>query len=348
VKAVRIHKHGGPEVLRYESVEDPRPGSGQVLVRLRAAGVNYRDIEGRRGFRGARDIRPRITLPLIPGADGAGVVAEIGSDVRDVRVGDEVITTHTLSCGHCGNCLRGRDELCLSRGAVGIERPGTYAEYIVVPRVNVLPKPARLDFEGAATLNMVLITAWPMLVTRGRVTAGEDVLVHAAGSGIGCVSIQIAKAFGARVIATASSEAKRQRALEIGADHAIPYDGFVENVMRLTGGRGVDLVAEAIGGKTFTDSIGVLATEGRIVTCASGSLAGEELAFHITHARERRCELIFSQFGAKWQLIEALRLVEQGRIEPVVHAVLPLSDASTAQRMLENRKQFGKIVLAIG
>lgn len=347
MKAVRVHKHGGLEELRYEDVPEPRPGRGEVLVRLHAAALNYRDIEGRHGFRGARDIRPRITLPLTLGADGAGVVAEVGEEVRAVRPGDEVIITHTLSCGQCASCRRGRDELCTSRGGIGIERPGTYAQYVVVPKTNVLPKPSVLDFQGAATFNMVLITSWPMLVTRGKVRAGEDVLVHAAGSGLGSVAIQIAKAFGARVIATAGSEAKRQRALEIGADEAIPYEGFVENTLKLTGGRGVDLVVEAVGGKILTESIGALATEGRIVTCASGSLAGEELAFQLTFARERRCSLIFCQFGAKWELAEALELVQRGKIKPVIHAVLPLSEAAAAQRMLEERKHFGKIVLAI-
>ena len=347
MKAVRIHEHGGREQLRYEEVPEPRAAHGEVVVRLRAAALNYRDIEGRHGWRGKRQID--MPLPQTLGADGAGVVAEVGEGAESVKPGDEVLLTHVLGCGHCPWCLRGMDHFCSSGGSIGITRPGTYAQSIAVPRANVLPKPPNCSFEEASSFALVLLTCWPMIVTRGRIRAGEEVLVHAAGSGIGCMALQIAKAFGCRVIATAGTGAKVERALALGADAAINYreQDFVPEVLRLTDGRGVDMVVDSVGGPILVESLKALARGGRLVSCASGSLAGDVLTFSESLALDRRIDIIFSALGGKADLVEALRLVRQGKVKPVVHAVLPLAEAAQAHQMLEERQQFGKIVLAI-
>lgn len=347
MKAVRIHQHGGPEQLRFEDVAEPQCSHGEVIVRLNACALNYRDVQGRLGWRGPKKLQ--IPLPHILGGDGAGVVAEVGEGVEGTKVGDAVLVTHVIGCGHCSWCLMGQDQCCPGKVTLGNEVSGTYAQYIKVPLANVIPKPPDLTFEEASCFALVLITCWPMMVTRGKIRAGEEVLVHAAGSGIGSMAIQIAKAFGCRVITTAGTEAKLQRAVRLGADEVINYTEkkFVEEVMRLTDGRGVDMVVDPVGGQTLVDSIQTLAQRGRLVTCASGSLAGDVLTFGLSQARERNASLIFSSLGSKGELLEALRLVRQGRIKAVIDQVLSLEDVADAHRILEERRQFGKIVLAI-
>lgn len=347
MKAVRIHQHGGREQLRYEDVPEPEPADGEVIVRLRACALNYRDLEGRHGWRGAAKIE--MPLPQILGADGAGVVVNVGKGVDRVKVGDEVLLSFVLSCSHCFWCLNGEDYFCAQFGTIGITRPGTYAQYIRVPQANVVPKPPDLSFEEAASLGLVLHTAWAMMVTRAHVRAVDDVLVHAAGSGVGSAAIQIAKAFGCRVIATAGSEAKLRRARDIGADEVINYreQRFADEVLRLTDGRGVDLVADVVGGDVLVDSIRALARSGRLVTCASGSLTEEHITLTLTQVRQNRIELIFTNFGGKGELLQAVEFVRKGKIRPVIHQVLPLEDAAIAHQMLEERRQFGKVVLGI-
>lgn len=347
MKAVRIHEHGGREQLRLEEVPEPEPSHGEVVVRLKACALNYRDIQGRLGRRGPKKLK--IPLPQILGADGAGFVAQVGEGVAGLKLGDAVLLTHVIGCGYCSWCLAGQDQCCPAKGTLGNELPGTYAQYIKVPRANVIPKPADLTFEEASSFALALITCWPMMITRGRIQAGEEVLVHAAGSGIGSMAIQIAKSFGARVITTASTEAKLQRAVNLGADEVINYTEkkFVEEVLQLTNGRGVDMVVDPVGGQTFVDSIDTLAQRGRLVTCASGSLAGDNLTFGLSKVREKNADLIFSSLGSKGELLEALELVRQKRIKPVIHQVLSLDDVADAHRMLEERRQFGKIILSI-
>lgn len=348
MKAVRIHQHGGPEQLLYEDAPHPgKPAYGEVLVRLNACSLNYRDIEGRMGKRGTS--RLMMPLPQILGADGSGVVEEVGEGVGGLKQGDGVLLTHTIGCGHCYWCLSGKDHYCDSREQLGIHRPGTYAQYIKVPRSNVIPKPHNLTFEEASSLALVLLTSWPMIISKGRITASDEVLIHAAGSGIGSISIQIVKALGARVITTAGTAEKCRRALEIGADEAINYreKNSIDEVLRFTNGRGVDAVLDCVGGRTMADSIHALAMGGRLVTCASGSLEGDIVPISNSQARDKRAEIIFSALGSKGDLLDALELVEQGKVKPVIYQVLPLQDAATAHRLMEERQQFGKIVLQV-
>lgn len=347
MKAVRIHEHGGREQLRFEDAPEPSGAPGEVIVRLQACALNYRDIEGRVGWRGTRRIE--MPLPQILGADGAGVVVEIGAGVDGVKTGDEVLLAHVVSCGHCPWCLRGQDHYCPTMVTLGIQRPGTYAQHIRVPRANLMPKPPRLSFGEASSLGLALLTCWPMLVTLGKVEAGEEVLVHAAGSGVGSVAVQMAKAFGARVIATAGTEDKCQRALGLGAAEAINYRErcFVDEVLRLTDGRGVDMVVDVVGGQVLVDSIKTLRHGGRLVTCATGSLAGDELLFSLSEAMARGISLIFSSLGSKGELLDALKLVAQGKIRPVIHQTLALEEAGVAHQILEERRPFGKVVLQV-
>ena len=343
MKAAIIRKHGGPEVLEYADVPDSTFGANEILVEVRACGLNHLDIFARRGLPGID-----IPLPHILGNDIAGVVREVGSLVSWINSGDEVIVQPGVSCGHCEACLSGQDNLCRQYDILGYKRWGGYAELVAFPGANALPKPKSLKWEEAASLPLVTITAWHMLVTRASVQPGEDVLVHAAGSGVGSVAIQIAKLRGARVITTASSEEKLAKAKELGADEVVDYtrEDWPKVVRQLTNRKGVDVVVEHTGAKTWPGSIASLKNNGRLVTC--GATSGFDAQTDLRQVFYRHLTLLGSFMGSKAELIEALKFVESGKIKAVVDRVLPLSDARSAHEIIEDRSHFGKVVLVPG
>src|SRR5437870_7099769 len=237
--AIIFSQHGGPEVLQVGEAPNPQIKANEVLVEMRACALHHLDVWVRGGLLGIK-----IPLPHILGCDVAGVVREVGDVVTWAKSGDEVMVQPGVSCGHCAECLAGRDNMCDEYDIIGYRRHGGYAELVTVPGVNVIPKPKALTWPEAAALPLVTLTAWHMLVTRAQLQPGEDVLVHAAGSGVGSLGIQIAKLRGAHVIATASSEEKLSKARELGANETIDYTSadWPKEVRRLTGGRGVDVV----------------------------------------------------------------------------------------------------------
>ena len=340
MKAAIFHKHGGPEVLEYADVPEPRIRANEVLVEVKACALNHLDIFARGGLPGIE-----IPLPHILGNDIAGVVREAGELVTWVKPGDEVMVQPGVSCGHCEFCLSGQDNLCREYDIIGYRRNGGYAELVAVPGVNVLPKPAQLSWEEAAALPLVTVTAWHMLVTRANVQPGEDVLVHAAGSGVGSIAIQIAKLRGARVITTASSDDKLAKARDLGADETINYtsDDWPKEIRRLTNKKGVDVVVEHTGAATWPGSISSLKNNGRLVTC--GATSGFDARTDLRQVFYRHLTLLGSFMGSKGELVEALKFVREGKIRAVVDRVLPLSEARQAHELIEDRAQFGKVVL---
>lgn len=340
MKAVVFHEHGGPEVLRHEERPDPQIRAHEVLVEVRACALNHLDVWARGGLPGID-----ISLPHILGNDIAGVVREAGEIVDWVKAGDEVMLQPGVSCGHCEDCLGGRDNLCAAYDILGYRRDGGYAELVAAPAVNVIPKPKELSWEEAAALPLVTVTAWHMLVTRASVQPGEDVLIHAAGSGVGSIGIQIAKLRGARVIATAGSDEKLEKARELGADETVNYSrpDWPREVRRLTAKRGVDVVFEHTGAETWPGSIQSLAKNGRLVTC--GATSGFDARTDIRQVFYRHLSLLGSFMGSKSELLEAMRFVERGAIRAVVDRTLPLADARRAHELMRDRAQFGKLVL---
>src|SRR5689334_21806241 len=340
MKAVVFNEHGGPEVLQYAEVEAPRIRANEVLIEVRACALNHLDVWARKGLPGIK-----IPLPHILGNDIAGVVREAGGLVSWVKVGDEVMLQPGVSCGHCINCLRGQDNLCPEYDILGYRRDGGYAELVAAPGVNVVPKPQNLSWEEAAALPLVTLTAWHMLVTRARVEPGEDVLVHAAGSGVGSIAIQVAKLRGARVITTASSDEKLAKARELGADETINYtrEDWPKQVKRLTNKKGVDVVVEHTGAATWPGSISSLKNNGRLVTC--GATSGFDARTDLRQVFYRHLTLLGSFMGSKGELIEAMKFVSESKIRAVVDRVLPLSEARQAHELIEDRAQFGKVVL---
>jgi NADPH:quinone reductase-like Zn-dependent oxidoreductase len=342
VRAVRIHRHGGVDVLSHETAPDPRPGPLDVLVRVHACALNHLDVWVRQGIPGIA-----IPLPHTLGSDIAGTIAAVGKGVRGLATGQPVMVSPGLSCGICQACVAGLDNLCLSYSILGYQVPGGYAELVRVPAVNVIPKPERLSFEEAASIPLVFLTAWHMLVARAQLRPGEDVLVQAAGSGVGIAAVQIAKLLGARVIATASTEAKLKKARQLGADETINYTkkDFYAEVKRITGKKGVEVVFEHIGGRTFEESLLCLARNGRLVTC--GATAGGAVTVDLRYLLTRQLSITGSNMGSKGELLSLLPHLASGRLRPVVDRVLPLSQAAQAHRLMMDRAGFGKLVLKV-
>ncbi len=342
MKAIIFAEHGGPQVLELAEVSDPPIKADEVLIEVRACALNHLDVWVRNGL-------PGITIPLphILGCDVAGVVREVGGLVTWAKPGDEVMIQPGVSCGHCAECLAGHDNMCDDYDIIGYRRDGGYAELVSVPGANLIPKPKDLSWAEAAALPLVTLTAWHMLVAQANVQPGEEVLVHAAGSGVGSVGIQIAKLRGAKVIATAGSDEKLAKAHELGADETINYssDDWPKQVRRLTNGRGVDVVFEHTGAATWPGSILSLKKGGRLVTC--GATSGFDARTDLRHVFYRHLTILGSMMGSKADLLTAMKFIESGQIRAVIDRVLPLQEARQAHELIEDRAQFGKLVLNV-
>jgi NADPH:quinone reductase-like Zn-dependent oxidoreductase len=340
MKAIRFHQHGAPEVLRYEDAPDPQPAPGRALVRVRACALNHLDLWERRGI-------DRLTLPLphISGSDVAGelISAEDGS----VAPGTRVMLQPGLRCGDCPTCRSARDNHCLRYDVLGLQSDGGYAELVSIPVDNLIPIPADVDFVTAAAFPLTFLTAWHMLISRANLSEYDTVLVLAGGSGVGQAAIQLARVVGARVFATSSPD-KMDRTRALGAEEVFDhYAGdYAREIKRVTGGRGVDVVVEHVGEATWDRSVRALANGGRLVTC--GATAGPRAALDLRHLFGRQLSLLGCYMGTFAELREAAELLFDGRVRPVIDHVFPLADAVEAQRRLEEKGQFGKIVLQIG
>jgi NADPH:quinone reductase-like Zn-dependent oxidoreductase len=342
MKAILFHHHGDPSVLHYTDVNEPHLGPSSVLVRVHACALNHLDLWVRRGLPGVP-----IPLPHIPGSDIAGEVAKIGPEVHSVYVGQKVVLAPGVTCGKCPACLSGNDNLCRDFTNLGYMVDGGCAEFVRCPEVNCLPYPDNLDWVHAAAIPLVFQTAWHMLVNRAQLQPGETVLVLAAGSGVGSAAIQIAKFFGARVLATAGNDEKLAKAKEIGADEVIHHGimPIAKEVRRLTHNRGVDVVIEHVGTATWEDSVKSLANAGRLVTC--GATTGYDAKIDLRFVFTRQLSILGSYMGTKTELRTVLSLVARGRLKPIVDKVWPLHDCIAAHAYLEKGKQFGKVVLTV-
>jgi NADPH:quinone reductase-like Zn-dependent oxidoreductase len=342
MRVVTLHKHGGPEVLGFEDWPIPEPGPGEVLVRVEAVALNHLDLWVRKGLPGLK-----LEYPHILGSDVAGEVVALGHGVADIPVGQKIIVNPGMSCGRCRECLSGRDNFCRQYGILGEHLRGGYAELIVVPAANVVARPANLSVAEAAAFPLATLTAWQMLVERARVQPGETVVVLGAGSGVGTAGVQIAKLLGAHVIATATSDAKLERVRALGADDVINTvsEDLVEGVRRRTGKRGADVIFEHIGKALFAKAILACARGGRIVTC--GATSGHDATIDLRHIFFRQIDILGSTMGSKGMMYDIIVHIAAGRLRAVVDRVLPFSQVRAAHELLEDRQQFGKIVLSL-
>jgi NADPH:quinone reductase-like Zn-dependent oxidoreductase len=342
MKAIVYETQGGPEVLQYKEVADPQIGPYEVLVRVHACALNHLDLWLRMGGPNLK-----VPLPHIPGSDIAGEVATVGDKVINVKVGERVLLQPGISCGLCASCLSGQDSMCPTYTIFGMGVDGGCAEYVKSPAVNCVPIPEKLSFEEAAAFPLVSLTAWHMLIGRAKLQPAETVLVLGAGSGVGSAAIQIAKAAGARVIATAGNDAKLEKARELGADAVINHttQKIADEVKRLTNRRGVEVVFEHVGQATWDNSIRSLAVGGRLVTC--GATTGFDGAINIAYLFTRHLTILGSFMGSKAELLSALELLRRGLLKPVIDVVMPLEKCAEAHKRMENRELFGKIVLTV-
>jgi NADPH:quinone reductase-like Zn-dependent oxidoreductase len=335
-----FHRFGGPEVLVHEETGRPAPGPGEAVVRVRAVGVNHVDLDHRAGTS-----RLPVTFPHILGREFAGEVAALGGVAGPLREGDRVWVTCRLPCGRCRFCLSGRDNLCVREGYFGLDLPGGYAEYVKVPIANLNPLPSHVGFADAAASQIAFGTAWHVLINRGGLQAGQSVLVQAAGSGIGSAAVQVAKLAGATIFATAGSDEKLERARALGAHHLINYsrEDFAERIRDLTGGEGVDVVMEHVGGEVFARSLRCLKRNGVLVT--AGAHAGEVVPLDIIPFFRGELRLSGSKNAPVTELRTVMGLVADGKLKPVIHRTFPLAEAAEAHRVVASRELFGKVVL---
>lgn len=340
MKAVIFNEHGGVEKLIYTDVAEPKIGSEEALIKVKACALNHLDIWTRQGMPGAQ-----IPLPHILGCDIAGEVVEINSQNIKIKPGTRVLVSPGISCGNCKWCHENWDSLCDQYKITGFQVDGGYAQYAKVPARNLIPVSDRYSFEEWAACPLVFVTAYHMLVTRAQLKEGETVLVQAAGSGVGSAAIQIAKHLKARVITTVGSNDKEALARKLGADEVINYktSDFAKETRSLTNNQGVDVVFEHIGGDTFTKSLACLSKRGRLVTCGATSAPSTQIDLRFLFVRQ--FSLLGSYMGAKAELDEAVKLLEKGICKPIVDTVFPLKDARNAHEHMLNRKNFGKIVL---
>ena len=336
MKVAWFRRFGGPEVLMYEDAPDPEPAPGEVLVRVRAAGINHVDLDVRAGVS-----RFPVSFPHILGLEYAGEVAAVREPASSLKEGDRVWVSTRVPCESCEYCRTGRDNLC----RVGPRVPGGYCELVSVPASCVHPLPDNASFDDAAAAQVAFGTAWHVLMTRAGLRAGDTVLIQAAGSGIGSAGIQVAHLAGARVITTASSDEKLRRALDLGADHTINYtqEDFPERVRELTGGKGVDVVMEHIGGEVFTKSLECLKRDGVIITV--GGHSGEVVPFDIIPFFRSEHRLIGSASWTRHELNKVMEMVFAGTLRPVIHQAMLLSQAAEAHRLVDSRDFSGKVLL---
>ena len=338
MKAVRIHQFGGPEVLTYEDIPDPQIRKDQVLVRVKACSLNHLDLWVRGGL-------PGVKLPHILGSDIAGEIAEIGEYVTGLKPGQRVLIAPMHFCGYCAKCLAGLQNQCREFTVIGNAVDGGNCELFAAPAMNVIPIPDSLDFNQAASVPLVFVTAWHMLVGLAAIRQGQTVLVLGASSGVGIAAIQIAKMFHCRVITTAGSDAKLEKARALGADFTIDHykQKISDEVRKITNKEGVDIVVEHVGAATWDESMRSLKTAGTLVTC--GATTGPNVNLDLRHLFARQLRILGSYMGTMGELREVLEHVFAGRLKPVLDRTFPLSELRAAHEYLEKSQMFGKVIV---
>jgi NADPH:quinone reductase-like Zn-dependent oxidoreductase len=342
MRAAVIHRNGGLEELVLADIPEPAPGRGEVAIRVKAAGLNHLDIWMRMGRPGLR-----FNFPHPLGSDAAGLIHAIGEGVEDLSVGAEVVINPGIACMRCEWCLRGQHSECPDFGIVGQIRHGSFAEVLTVPAECVYPKPAHLSWEEAAALPLAHLTAWRMLYTRGQLQPGETVLIHGVGGGVALALLQLARASGAEVFVTSSSDEKLARARELGAAHTINYrnEDVAARVLEITDGRGVDICLDTVGAQTWPINFAAVRKAGRIVHC--GITTGPTAEVQISGLYWRQLNVLGSTMGTHEEFRKLLRFVSATGLRPVMDSTYPLDEARAAQERMEKGEQFGKIALTI-
>ena len=344
MKAALIQQHGTLDQLEVGEVDDPEVGPNDVLIEAKYAALNHLDIFVVAGWSGLT-----LHMPHVLGSDGAGVVKDIGAAVSTVEVGDRVTVNPGLSCNKCPACLGGQQNFCAQFSIMGEHRWGAFAELFCVPEVSVLKVPEQVSLDAAAAAPLTFLSAWRMLVTRARTQRGEVVFVHGAGGGVSTAVIQIAKYLGATVIATTGTADKVEKTTALGADYVINYNEEPDYGRRvyteLTGRRGVDVVVDSVGAKTFGDSARLLRPGGRLVTC--GATSGPEGRLDIRNVFWKQIDILGSTMSNQSEFRAVMQHIFEGNFAPVIDRVFSLDEVRQAEEYLQDANQFGKVLLEI-
>jgi NADPH:quinone reductase-like Zn-dependent oxidoreductase len=340
MRAATFHEYGGPDVLRWEELDDPVPVADEVLIEVRACGLNHSDLDSRAGTS-----RWPFPMPWILGAEFAGVVAAVGTGVEGISAGDPVTAYQQYACGRCSACMRWREDLCERLVVFGTDRWGGYAELALVPARAVIPLRGEDDFVPAAAAQCVASTAWSMVTSVAGVRAGETVLVPSASGGVAGAAVQAARIAGARVIASVGATEKVEAVRALGADLVFCYreTSVAEAVSEATDGQGVDVVVETTGGPRFGEHLAAMAADGRLVTC--GAHAGEVVSLDIIELFRRGHRVLGFRIASPDEIRTALRMALDGRIAVPVDRTFPLAEAAAAHTYMDERRHVGKIVL---
>lgn len=336
--AVRIHEHGNTDVIKIDEIDPPKHEADEVLVKIKTTALNHLDLWVRKGI-------PGVPLPIILGSDGAGEVIEVGMTADDFKPGDEVILAPMRSCGTCGFCMYGQENICSEFHIPGESTDGIQTELVSVPTRYLKKKPQHIDWEEAAAFPLVAVTAYQMLIHKAKLKTGDWVLIYGASSGVGGMAIQIARSRGARVITTAGTDEKIAKATALGAEFVLDYrtDPIGKKVREITDGRGVDIVFEHTGAKTWNDSLRALGRGGKLVTC--GATTGPYVKLDLRPLFIKQQQLIGSTMGTLQDFRDVVELVAQNKIKPVIDGVFDYQNITEAHEWLESGGQFGKVII---
>ena len=340
MKAILICQHGGLDQINFQEVDCQKVRAGYVLVKMRAAALNHLDLFVTEGIPGLK-----LEMPHVLGADGAGVVEALGEDVASLVVGDRVMLNSALSCEECEFCRQGEHGMCIRLQLVGEHSHGTFAEYFLVPAVNLEKIPPSVSFEDAAAFSVVFQTAWRMLKTRAAIQSGDTVFIHGIGGGVSSAALQIVKLLGGCVFVSSSSDEKLAQAKAIGADYCYNCEqpDVVKEVLGETAKRGVDVVVDNVGEATWLQSLQMVRRGGKIVTC--GATTGPNPKTEIRAIFWKQIDILGSTMGNRSEYSELVQLLGQGRLKPIIDRVFPLSEGKQAMEYLKCQKQFGKVLL---
>ncbi len=340
MKAVRIIEHGGIDKLIYDEISEPSCPPDKVKIRVKATALNHLDIWVRNGLPGIP-----IPLPLIMGCDASGTIIEVGSQIKKYITGDDIVVQPGTFCGNCDHCTNGNENYCIQYGIIGETENGTQAEYIILDPVNVHKKSENLSFSEAASMQLVFMTAYQMLIKRAKLQPNETVLIYGGSSGVGSAAIQICRDLGAQIITTVGDVNKGEFCNKLGAEHVVNHNdkNWFDKVRKITGKSGVNVIFEHVGSATWQQSIRILSKGGRLVTC--GATTGADVKINLAHLFMKQQSLLGSTMSSISAFKEVMIKIKQKKYLPVVDKIFPMKNVQDAHEYLENRKQMGKVVM---
>ena len=340
MKAVRIIEHGGIDKLIYDEISEPSCPPDKVKIRVKATALNHLDIWVRNGLPGIP-----IPLPLIMGCDASGTIIEVGSQIKKYITGDDIVVQPGTFCGNCDHCTNGNENYCIQYGIIGETENGTQAEYIILDPVNVHKKSEHLSFSEAASMQLVFMTAYQMLIKRAKLQPNETVLIYGGSSGVGSAAIQICRDLGAQIITTVGDVNKGEFCNKLGAEHVVNHNdkNWFDKVRKITGKSGVNVIFEHVGSATWQQSIRILSKGGRLVTC--GATTGADVKINLAHLFMKQQSLLGSTMSNISAFKEVMIKIKEKKYLPVVDKIFPMKNVQDAHEYLENRKQMGKVVM---